>query len=327
MPIIVSKKEVLKQSKQVYKQFGPKWNLFAKYNSRLPHEKTESLRNSGVGKFLVLAAMGESLVDSIPMLKKHRDKIDIVTCDKGFEVLMKNGIKPDYVFICDCNILYKWVKDSIHLTEGVKLITTLYASPRWVKRWRGPRYFFVNKDSIHTEEIFKPLLPEDDLRVIVAGSNVSNAMLIFFTGSDEHQNINWSGYENYFLVGYDYSWRPNGEYYAFNDPKPKRYYMNHRTMLDFKNQVCFTSENLFFSVKWLYSYITAHKLPVVNCSGRGLLDIDKGNLETILGRIKPRKEVHGFVTKAFEETKKAKKNFDECVKKFEESRRLLYAGV
>jgi len=278
MGVILGWKEVQKQSQVVFDQFGEKvWIPNAKRNVKLPRRDVQELQNAGIGKHLVLAAVGESLAAEIETLKKFRDKVDILTCDKGFELLLKNGIKADYVMLCDANIPYEHIKDSINETKGVKLLATPYANPEWTENWKGDRYFYVNKDALETEKIFLDIFGQD-IRAIPAGSNVSNAMLIFFTGSDEYQNYNWGGYSKYILVGYDYSWRPDGNYYAWKNPKPKRFYMNHRTMLDMNNDTVFTSENLLFSVKWLYSYITVYNLPVVNCSARGLLDIPYKNL-------------------------------------------------
>lgn len=327
MPIIVSKKEVEKQSNQVFNQFGNKWKLFASMNSKLTHENVHDLRNSGIGKFLVLAAMGESLEENVGFIKKYRDKIDVMTCDKGFGPLLERGVKADYVMICDCNILYKWIKPWINKTDGVKLLSTLYASPRWTHRWRGPRYYFVNKDAIQSQDIFNAYLKPKEIRNIPAGSNVSNAMLVFWTGSDELQNINWGGYEKYLLVGYDYSWRHRGNYYAWNNPKPKRYYMNHKTIRDMVGDLCFTSENLMFSAKWAYSYITSHGLPVVNCSGRGLLDIQQNNLENELKSISSNKDTAKETIKLFDLAKKAKEAYDLAASNFHNSRRHLYARV
>lgn len=287
MAILLNWKEIQKQSEGVFNQFGEsKWKPYAKVNAKLERRDCKELHNIGIGKHLLCLAMGESLSYNIEAIKKYRDKVDILTCDKGFELLLKQGIKADYVMLCDCNIPFRWIKDSIKETKGVKLLSTPYANTEWTTQWKGERYFYINKDALETEKIFLEIMGQGT-RVIPAGSNVSNAMLIFFTGSDETNNINFGGYEKYLLAGYDYSWRPEGSYYAWADPKPKRFYMAHRTMLDFNNDVVYSSENLLFSAKWLYSYITSFSLPVVNCSGRGLLDLPlMGNLEKELKRLR-----------------------------------------
>ncbi|HDY90404.1 MAG TPA: DUF115 domain-containing protein [bacterium] len=326
MPVMLTGNDVYRQSKQVWNQFGEsKWIPFSKSNLQKQHKDSEGLKNIGVGKWLVLAATGESLEEAIPHLKKYRDRIDILTCDKGFGMLLEKGIKADFVMVCDCNILFKWVKPYIGETRGVKLISTLYANPDWINAWLGDRYFYVNKDAIMSEQIFKEIAG-DTLRIIPASSNVSNAMLVFFIGSDDKIKTNFAGYEKYLLTGYDYSWKPKGNYYSFTDPKPKRYYMNHRTMLDYKRDVCFTSENLFFSAKWLYSYITVHGLPVVNCSERGLLDIPlKSTIENELKQA-PTKEQTKNISGNYEVTQKTYEAFMAAKTHFDNSREVIQNG-
>lgn len=277
MPVILNWKEVKAQSDSVFNQFGERWQKFAKENVKLPRKDIRDFRNVGVGKHLLCIAMGESTEEQIDIIKKYRDKVEIVTCDKGFKPLLEHGVKADYVMTCDTNVPFRFLDGALEETKGVKLLATPYANLEWTQAWKGDLYFYVNKDSLGTEKIFLNIFPEDT-RTVPAGSNVSNAMLIFFTGSDGVDNTNYSGYEKYILVGYDYSWRPEGNYYAWSNPTPKRYYMSHRTLLDYKQNVILTSENLLFSAKWLFSYITAFHLPTVNCSDRGLLEIPYRNL-------------------------------------------------
>lgn len=289
MPILLGWKEVLAQSKTVFNQFGKKWQETAELNNQLPRKNTHDLHNMGIGKHLLCCAMGESLAENIDIIKKYRDRVEVFTCDKGFKPLLEHGVKADYVMLCDTNINYDInIKDVIEDTKDVKLIATPYANYEWTSNWKGDRYFYINKDSIESEKLFIPLFG-NDARLIPAGSNVSNAMIIFMVGADFDQNINFAGYEKYLLIGYDYSWSLDGDYYAWRNPIPKRYYMNHRTMLDMNWNMVVTSENLLFSCKWLYSYITSFQMPVVNCSGKGLLEIPWRNfLENELMVLNPK---------------------------------------
>lgn len=325
MAVVVTHRDVVNQSNSVWNQFGEsKWIPFSKENAKLPHRPAEELRNVGIGRFLVLAAMGESLEDSVPFIKKYRDRVDVLTCDKGFGLLLEQGIKADYVMLCDCNILYKWIDKYINETKDVKLISTVYGNIEWTQKWQGPRYYYLNKDAIDTQRHFIPMFGED-ARIIPASTNVSNAMLVFMTGCDERSNVNWSGYERFFLTGYDYSWRMNGKYYAYEDPKPKRYYMSHRTMLDLNNDWVRTSENLFFSAKWMFSYMTSFNLPVVNCSGRGILFTPiRDKMENQLKAIKEGKKYQEAAKMQFEMAKAAKKTFEMAQHNFTKAREELY---
>lgn len=279
-------KDTRRQSLQVFGQFGEKvWIPNAKENAKLEHQNTHDLQNTGLGKTLVLVAMGASLEEGAELLKKYRSSIDIMVCDKGFVPLMEHGVKPDYVMICDANIPAAHYEKYVLETKDIKLIATPYANTLWTKPWLGPRYFYVNKDAIESEKVFEPIMGEGT-RIIPASSNVSNAMVVFMTGCDEIKRINWSGYEKFLLIGYDYSWRPNGNYYAWANPHPKRHYMHHATVLDIKGDCVFTSNNLIFSTRWLHDYVTIHRLPVINCSERGLLHIPfRNTLENELKKV------------------------------------------
>ena len=147
--------DVKKQSLDVYNQFGEsRWKPFANVNSRIERMDNNFYKHIGVGKFLVLAAMGESLEKDIPILKLYRDRIDILTCDKGFGFLIDNGILPDHVIICDTNIPFKWIEPYLEYTKNINLVSTPYANIEWTHAWKGPKYFYVNRDAIETEKVF-----------------------------------------------------------------------------------------------------------------------------------------------------------------------------
>ena len=298
---ILSTADVRKQSQGVWSQFGEsKWIPNAEKNAKLKMRNSNELRHHGIGKFAVMVAMGSSLEDNIETLKKHRDKFEITCCDKSFGPLLDHGIKADFVILADASIPFHYIEKWIPETKGVALCSTPYANTEWTHKWKGPRYMYVNKDAIESERTFLPIVGKD-MRVMPAGSNVSNAMVVFWTNCDERRNENWGGYERYFLVGYDYSWPVKGNYYAWNNPIPKRYYMNHRTLLDFMGNDVYTSENLLFSAKWLYSYVTTFDLPVVNCSNKGILDIPlKMPLEQAMEKIRWDKKTHQTISNLFQ---------------------------
>lgn len=282
--------EVKRQSQAVFGQFGrSKWIPFAKENAKHPNRRdAKELSGVGVGKTLLLVGMGASLEKQADTILKYRDRIDIVTCDKGFQALKENvGIKPDYVMVCDCNVVWQKWGPKEEDTEGVKMLATPYANLDWTRKWRGPIYFYVNRDAIDTQDIFTEIMGPGT-RMIPASSNVSNAQLVFFLGLDEWNPSPFAGYEQYILAGYDYSWKPDGNYYAWANPVPKRNYMNHRIIRDNSGELCFSSDNLVFSARWLSHYLKAFPTPVINVSD-GILDARRGNLEQILSSIDPAK--------------------------------------
>lgn len=284
----LSYQDVKRQSMAVFGQFGKdKWIPFARENARHKNRRDcRELKDVGVGKTLLSVAMGASLEQQVETIKKYRDRVDIVTCDKGFQAMVAHGVKPDYVMLCDCNIVWQKWGPTEQDTEGVALIATPYANVTWTRKWRGPIYFYVNRDAIDSQEVFLEIMGQGT-RTIPASSNVSNAQFVFFTGMDEWSREVFGGYEKILLVGYDYSWRPDGNYYAWADPKPKRYYMNHKTLMDINGDLVYSSENLIFSARWMSNYLRAFsQLRVVNCSGRGLLEqAMRVDLEAELSRI------------------------------------------
>lgn len=310
MGILLSSEEIRAQSRQVWGQFGESlWIPNAKKNALLKSRDLNELQHSGVGKTAVLCAMGASLEDNVETIKKHRDKVDVICCDKAFGPLYDHGIKADYVVVADAGIPFRYIKDHIQYTDGVKLLATPYANTEWTHAWKGPLYFYVNMDAIESERVFSAIIGKDT-RIIPASSNVSNAMVVLWTNCEKKKNENWGGYEEYYLVGYDYSWLAKGNYYAWNNPTPKRYYMNHRTLIDMAKNMVFTSENLLFSCKWLISYISTFDLPVVNCSMRGLLDIQKkARLDIALGELAGNEKHQALIKDAFHSWKSAFENY------------------
>jgi len=294
-------KEVRNQSRQVWSHYGPTWLKHAEINAKLPRIPASAFANIGLGRTLLCVAMGESLESQIDVIKKYRDRFDILTCDKGFGKLIEHGIKADFVELADAAISYeKWLKPYLDHTEGVKLISTVYANPEWTSKWKGPICFYMNKDALGTERHFTHLFGSD-MRVIPASSNVSNAMVVFMTGCDDNVRANFSGYQRIFLIGYDYSWRPDGNYYAWDNPKPKLFYMAHRVMMDINGDIVLSSENLVFSAQWLKQYVETFKLPVVNLSGRGILSIPRqATADMALSRLTTDKRVRGTVKKMYE---------------------------
>jgi hypothetical protein len=323
MAMLLDANDVRVQSQAVWKQFGESlWIPNAKKNAMLKHHDMRKFEHAGVGKFAVLVGMGASLEDNIDAIKQHREKIDVICCDKAFGPLLDHGVKADFVVIADAGIPFRYIEKWIDQTEGVKLFATPYANTEWTHAWKGPIHYYVNQDAIESEKVFKPIM--GDCRVIPASSNVSNAMVVLWTDCNGKKNENWGGYERYYLVGYDYSWQAKGNYYSWQHPMPKANYMKHRTLVDITNNCVFTSENLIFSAKWLVSYITTFELPVVNCAGRGLLEIPmRANLAKELARIQTDSKITSAVRESFEAWKESFKTFKKCENNFNRQREEL----
>jgi hypothetical protein len=277
-----SESQILAQSKAAYNQWAEQWREHAVWHSKYEMKNLSDFENIGIGKAVLCIANGFSFEENIETIKKHRDNIDILCCDKTLGHCIDNGIIPDFCLVCDANVSYdKYLAPWADKVEGVTLFINTCANPEWTEgvSWKD-KYFFVNKDIMKNEVEFCKLsgCPNQ----IPAATNVSNAMVVFLTQSDDKGRNNFFGYDKICLIGYDYSWRPDGKYYSFDhDGGGKSNYMRHLHILNNNGDLAFTSGNLAFSAQWLDKYITTFKLPVVQCTKDTILggnytgDLDK----------------------------------------------------
>jgi hypothetical protein len=256
--------QVLKQSKEAFGQWEETWKENSALNGKLLKKigtSQKDILGSGAGRNLLIVAMGSSLERNIDLIKKNRDKFDVMCVDKAFGKLIDHGIIPQYVVLADA-------KD-------------VNGNPEWTHNWLSKVYFYVNKDNIKSEEIFCKI--SGCKEVIPAGSNVGNTCVIF-AGQVLKYDVNM-------LIGYDYCWYEDESYYAFEDCD-KRYWMKHHYLIDGIGRLCMTSGNLLFSCKWLTDFLTGvvsrMNFTVVNCSG-GLLRYKNMPLKKVIDKLKNRK--------------------------------------
>lgn len=289
----MTEQEVRQQSEAAFGQWKEIWERHSRFNGEIYKRDGHShkdLLNHGIGRQLLCIATGYSLEREIETVKQYRDKCDIACVDKSFGVLMDHGIKPDFVVIADANVSYEiWAERHIEETAGITLVANVNANIEWTKNWKGRIIFYVNKDNIKTEEIYMELSGCREL--IPASSNVGNTVVVFFA-----QICN---YDRYLLLGYDYSWAPGSNYYAFND-NDKRHWMRHMFALGVNGELCYTSQNLNFSARWLVEYCQKQMAfkRFHNCSGAGVLTINPRKLAVCLDEFQVRQmtdaELNGF---------------------------------
>jgi len=284
---MLTSKEVLEQSKNAFREWDTIWRKHSEINGKIHRERGlshQDLLFRGIGKVLLLIGMGASLEDKIEIIKKYQNKgVDIGCVDKAFGYLTDNGIKVNYVFLADAGISYeRWIEKWIDKTENVILISNINANPKWTQNWKGDVCFSVFKDNIHSEKIYSKI--SGCYQFIPAGSNVGNSAIIFST-----QIL---GYDEYWLVGYDFCWDNKKNYYAFSDSE-KRFFMKHIMMIDNWNNFVFTSQNLLFSARWLSDFyikvLNQHRVKIFNCSEYGILKaVPTANLEQKLKTFRKR---------------------------------------
>src|SRR3990167_5664074 len=166
--------ETIAQSMGALSQWEPTWIEHAQANGeefRRRKTSQKQLYMKGTGKIVVIIGMGHSFEDQISVLKKYRNVVEIFAVDKAFLALVKHGIKPDYVIVADAGISYeKYCEPCLQNTEGVNLIHAITGNPKWGQAWKGPVFYYVNKDNIFSEVKFAKI--SGCYEAIPAGSNV-----------------------------------------------------------------------------------------------------------------------------------------------------------
>lgn len=308
---------IVQQSKSAYNQWCGLWRDHAKRHAVFaPFKPLSDFVNSGVGKACLVVANGYSLEENIETIKKHQDKVDILCCDKTLGHLIENGIIPTFCLVCDAQVNYEnymepW-KDKL---QDTVLFMNVCANPKWSfnGNWKD-KYFFVNHDSIKSEIEFSGLSGCQNM--IPAGTNVSNAMVVFLTQSDNTGRRNFFGYDKILLIGFDYSWRFGKKYYAFDETgNGKSNYMRHLYVNNLSGSPAYTSTNLAFSAQWLEKYIGSFKLPVVQCSRETILHTQYvGELEAQM-QYNYRREDAEFVAREMKKQSRLTKELEQIQKR------------
>lgn len=265
---------LVKQSKTAYNQWCEQWRDHSIQHASFKHKSLDELANKGIGKAILAVANGYSFEENIEVIKKYKNNVDIIACDKTLGHLLDNGIEPTYVLVCDANVNYElYLEKYKDKLQNTILLINVCANPKWSKNgnWKDI-YFFVNKDVIDSHLEFSKL--SGCYNFIPAGTNVSNAMIIMLFQCDNEGKRNFFAYDKVLLIGFDYSWKANGKYYAFNDNgSGKDQYMCHAFFNSPTGEFCYSSGNLMFSKNWLTEYINTFSLPVVQCAKDSLLQL------------------------------------------------------
>jgi hypothetical protein len=273
--------QIVQQSKSAYKQWAPQWRLHAEQHKTFDMKPFEDFRNSGIGKAVLLVANGYSFEENLDVIKKNQKNVDIFACDKTLGHLLTNGITPKYCIVCDANVSYeKYLKPYEGMLQNTILFQNVCGNPLWTKNgnWKD-RYFYINKDVLGSEKEFSQISGCQNF--VTAGTNVSNMMVVLLSQSDNDRKQNLFAYDKMLLIGFDYSWKDGGKYYAFDDDGGgKKYYMRHVYGLSSSGKMLYTSNNLNSSASWLNLYVQAYKPNVIQCSPDSLYSFGlTGNLD------------------------------------------------
>lgn len=268
----ISTEDVIKQSQSAYNQWKVQWRVQAKENSKWPMKSFSDFKYSGVGRAVLAVANGYSFEENIDVIEKYQKHVDIICVDKSLRYLLERGITPKFCMVCDANVSYeKYLEPWKDKVKDITLLMNVCGNPKWADNaeWKD-RYFFVNKDVLKTEVEFSEL--SGCKNMIAAATNVSNAMVVLLTQCDNDFQQNFFGYDKILMIGFDYCWDENS-YYAFDkDGGGKTNYMRACHVYNSRRDLVYTSTNLLFSAKWLDKYISAFRLPVIQCSDRSLVN-------------------------------------------------------
>lgn len=273
----VNKQETLKQSLAAFKQWDKQWREHCVLNKPYIKTNMRDLEEIGVDKSCVCVAYGPSLEKNLLAIRsmKYSKGATVICVDKALKTLLKNDIVPDYCLLADANVPFEGFCDGVDTTKTI-LLAAVTANPKWIQYWKNDIYFFVNKDNINSQDIYSTVAGYN--YQVPAASNVGNALVVI-----SHSVFNFS---QIFLFAFDYSWSEK-KYYGGDDSvssasgpgNKKKYNMNHMRILDAYGNLVSTSVNLSFSARWLMSYLQAFKVPVLNCTGSGIVDVPKGFIQ------------------------------------------------
>lgn len=256
----LTNEEIQRQSWAAYNQWRSDWIANTKHNKNyIKRSIYKELEGMGRGKNLIIVANGPSLGKHWDLIKQYRQYFHIACVDKAFKPLMEHGIVPNFVCLCDANVDYKKYCEGLD-TSQTFLLSNIAGEKNWVSNWKGNVYFFINKDSIKSEQLFTSI--SNYAEYIPAASNVSNALIVlcFFILK----------YDYNLLTGYDYSWKL-GEYYS-DGPTSKECWMSSHILSDLKGDRVRLSQNLSFSARWISDFLVSVSAKnFINCSGQGLL--------------------------------------------------------
>lgn len=265
--------QIKQQSQNAYAQWKDKWRKHAEINSKYEMKTLEEFENSGVGMACLAVGNGYSLEAEIETIKKYKGNVDIIACDKSLGALLDNGIVPKFCMVCDASIdTARYLEPYKDKIKDIILFSNVCANPEWSGYEWKDRFFFVVEDVLGSQEEFSRI--SGCKNVIPAGTNVGNSLVIMLSQSNNKGRRNFFGYDKILLIGFDFCWKREGSYYAFNKAGDgKSNYMRHIWARNLRGDLVWTSNNLAFSAQWLQQYINSFKLPVVQCSKDSVLSI------------------------------------------------------
>ncbi|MEZ7892858.1 MAG: DUF115 domain-containing protein [Candidatus Wallbacteria bacterium] len=239
-------------------------NLSQNYNLISKHKKLDLLLNDKKWSQMecVVVGSGTSLDNEISCLKKYRHLVKIICIDSALYPLMKNGIKPDFVFFKNDE---ESVVDLISgfPTRDLKAVSSLLQSPAFFKKWQGQNYFYIPYDEeqiLNMLSFSHPELP----KILKKPSTFSMAFIL----------ARCMNFKRIYLLGGDFCFQnPEKPYCSDVLYKTKNVVSGEvKSIENVLLETTYTTNNLFYQSEDLFRIIAIESVDrVFNCSMDSIL--------------------------------------------------------
>ncbi|WP_157843146.1 motility associated factor glycosyltransferase family protein [Bacillus sp. FJAT-42315] len=124
---------------------------------------------------VVIASGGPSLTKQLPLLKKYREKVILLSAGSTINTLLRNDIIPDGIVSIDGGIAnYKHFEQLHHLDIPLFYTSTLHKDI--LKMYKGDKIFFNNKSHLDISQLTNDVI-EKDIDKVIGGASVANYCL------------------------------------------------------------------------------------------------------------------------------------------------------
>ncbi len=229
----------------------------------------------------LIVGSGPSLDMDIENIKKYRKNINIICIDSALNALIKNGIKPNFVFTKNCG---EQIVDlfSGFPTTDLKIIANLFQPPELFKKCKSDYYLYVPFDEDVFLNNFSQLNPHIP-KILNKPSTLAMAFIL----------ARCMNFKTIYLLGADFCFEDKNKIYC-SDCLYKDNYPGDEQLCKLENiflDKVPTYKNLFYSSEDLFRII-ANESPhrVYNCSQNSILyNLNWLPFEEIMKRIEAKK--------------------------------------
>ncbi len=215
----------------------------------------------------VVVGAGPTLDFDIADLKKYRRNVKIICVDSALHPLIKNNIKPDWVYTQN-ELVSTAELFSGFPTKDLKLVSSLFQSPEVFKKWKGDHYLYMPFDEGHFYDLMIGSTPKIS-KILKKPSTFASAIIL----------ARLIGFKRIFLLGGDYCFDDPKKMYCSDVLYSKQEYEGPPEELFKMDTVFFelnhktrTTKELFYQSEDLFRMIMVESPDkVMNCSRNSIL--------------------------------------------------------